>query len=114
MAPEQARSMMVRLENKVRRGDGVDQMLDKLPDDVIANVVRQIRKRLGLAEPAPREDTAAKKAADEAAAAKRAEAEARRKHEEQKSKPVEYNFAKKAEQLFGVKMENRFVFALEH
>uniref|UniRef100_A0A7S1MS12 PIH1 domain-containing protein 1 n=1 Tax=Neobodo designis TaxID=312471 RepID=A0A7S1MS12_NEODS len=114
MAPEQARAMMMRLENKVRRGDGVDQMLDKLPPEVIDNVVRHIRKRLGLAEPAPSKDSEEKRKADAAAAAKRAEAEARRKREEQQSKPVEYNFAKKAEQLIGVKMENRFVFALEH
>jgi hypothetical protein len=105
MPPEQARSMMMRIENKVRRGDSIDDLMDKLPEDALENVVLHIRQRLGLAVPekAKAKNAAAAKAADEAAPPAA-----------EMPKPVEYNFAKKAEQLCGVKLENRFVFALEH
>lgn len=123
MPPEQMKNMLVRLENKVKRGDSIDQMLEKLPDDVLENICEYIRDKCGLES--KRKERQKQREEEAAAAKKKKEAEAAAAgagDEKKKDKPkeeedgniVEYDFSKKAENLFGVKMYNRYVFALEH
>jgi hypothetical protein len=96
---------MARLESRTLKGDSVDVMIEKMSPDVLHAVSNYIRSRLGL-EPLPVPQQVEKPVA------------AGHKFEQQKqadsSVEVEYNFAKKAENLFGVQMYNRYVFALEH
>ena len=109
MPPDQARLMMMRLEGKVRNGDGIDEMLDKMPEDVLFNVCNCIRQKLGLELRKMEESIVQNNKISKAEAAKE-------EFEEScgKNNGAEYNFAKKAENLFGVKMNNRYVFALDH
>lgn len=123
MPPEQWRSMLMRLEGKVLKGDSVDEMLTKLPADILQSICDHLRTKLGL-EPAQKkpEPAPAKKVtfAEEnkktgAASAKDEKSTWEKQMEDQNNTGnVEYNFAKKAEQLFGVQMNNRYVFALDH
>lgn len=120
MNPDQQRAMLMRIEGKVRKGDSVDQLLDKLPDDVLGSICVFLRGKLGLEQrPAP----------PKAAAPSPSEKKVRFEESETESKSsnawtkqletegnvanVEYNFAKKAETLFGVEMNNRYLFALD-
>lgn len=112
MPPDQARLMLMRLESKTRNNDTIDEMLDKMPEDVLFNVCNCIRDKLGLerkkAEEVFSQQLLKNKNADAAAV--------KEQYEESSGAQggSEYNFAKKAENLFGVKMMNRYVFALDH
>ena len=107
MPPDQAKLMLMRLESKTRNNDTIDEMLDKMPEDVLFNVCNCIRDKLGLERKNP-EDVFPTKPTE------------KMKEEFEEANGVassggsEYNFAKKAENLFGVKMMNRYVFALDH
>lgn len=118
MNPEQQRAMLMRIEGKIRRGDSVDQLLDKLPDDVLGSICVFLRSKLGLEQ---RQQPPAK-----APASKSVSFEEKEKPDNKNSNEwaqqldnnnnttnVEYNFAKKAETLFGVEMNNRYLFALD-
>ena len=98
MPKEQAQMMLMRLETKTRNNDGIDALLDKLPDEAILATCNCLREKLGLEQRKPPPPSAP------AEAPPAADAEPQR----------EYNFAKKAENLFGVLMFNRYVFALDH
>ena len=70
MPPEELRSFMVRLEGRVRKGDTVDQLLDKLPSDVIDIIAASIRAKLGLAPLKVAEPTHPKEPAKDRGASK--------------------------------------------
>jgi hypothetical protein len=119
MNSEQQRAMLMRLEGKIRRGDSVDQLLDKLPDDVIGSICVFLRGKLGLEQrqaPVAKGPPAEKKVRfDEKAplAEKDTNEWTQQLDNNNSTTNVEYNFAKKAETLFGVEMNNRYLFALD-
>ena len=144
MPKEQQQSLLVRLEGRVMRGDSVDQLIEKLPPDVLETVSLHIRSNLGL----QRSSTTDKKNSSNntkkvdveevgGPTKKKVQFEEQKKDVDPKStqqpkktsgsatsvweeelentnNTVEYNFAKKAENLFGVLLANRYVFALDH
>ena len=119
MPPEQKRHMMARIESRKKTGDGIDQLLEKLPEDALNAISNLIRHELGLE---PLKAPAAKKPPPQPAAADtkkgKADVNEHGSHADAAvrtdDRVVEYNFAKKAETLFGVTMYNRYTFALDH
>jgi hypothetical protein len=118
MSPEQQRSMLMRLEGKVLKGDSVDEMLNKLPEDIILSICDHLRAKLGLEpakKPAKKVTFAEESSAPVTNHTKTDKSTWEKQMEDQNSLgTVEYNFAKKAEHLFGVPMNNRYLFALDH
>lgn len=126
MSREQQHAMLLRLEGKIKRGDSVDQLLEKLSEDVLTSICRFLRDKLGLEQ---RTASAAQKAPKKVSfdeTGKRPESccEGQSCAPQSGTTPweaklndttenVEYNFAKKAEKLFGVLMNNRYIFALD-
>ena len=120
---EQQQSMILRIEQRILRGDSVDQMIEKLPPDVLASICSYLRGKLGLEDPnaKKKKDSACSSGAcDKNCKDSKGTANAEKSTwEKQLDDPselasVEYNFAKKAEKLFGVTMNNRYLFALDH
>ena len=112
MPRDQQQAMLVRLEQRIRRGDSVDELLDKMPADALALLCRHLRTKLGLEvppmpAPAPAAAAPAPNNTDNSD-------HLEKKLKDSSSDTVEYNFAKKAERLFGVEMNNRYLFALDH
>ena len=105
MPPDTARAMMLRLENRIKKGDDIDKLIDSLPQDIIDAVTGSIRKRLGLAPLKSLPTTVIPPPVATAPAGATSSSSAT---------DHEFNFSKKAENLFGVKMNNRYVFALDH
>jgi hypothetical protein len=108
MPPEQMRNMMTRIEGRIKKGDTIDELIEKMDPTVLDALTGHMRNRLGLQQLPKAEDA-------EKAKAKVLEEQKKHKmaeHEQQAN--VEHNFAKKAENLFGIKMYNRYVFALDH
>lgn len=119
MNPEQQQAMLMRIEGKIKRGDSVDQLLEKLPEDVLGSICKFLRGKLGLEQ---RTEPKKKSIADEkkvrfeeppAGDDKNSNAWTKQLESDNTSTNVEYNFAKKAETLFGVEMNNRYLFALD-
>lgn len=103
---EQAQIMLARLESKRRNNDAIDKLLDMLSDDALYATTVALRDKLGL-EQLKRPDPPAKKEATPPVAAEDGGVDVSEDHRE-------YNLANKCENLFGVKMYNRYVFALDH
>lgn len=134
MSSQQLTAILPRLENRIKRGDSVDTLLEKLPPEVIGSICRFIRSKLGLVEPpASSKDKEKKKVSFNEAANSVSQPVAapaatpiptgpdsgKSTWDKQLEDPVsvanvEYNFAKKAEKMFGVLMNNRYLFALDH
>lgn len=128
MPKEQLPLMLQRLEGRVRKGDSLDVMLEKLPGEVIDCICDYLRSRLSL-EPRNKKkvkfsdnvDVVAPDASSPAAAdGEKKSAAPIRKNKEEYSKPDEetddsrtYNYAKRSMKLFGVEFHNRYLFALD-
>ncbi|CAJ1037056.1 putative PIH1 N-terminal domain/PIH1 CS-like domain containing protein [Leishmania utingensis] len=127
---EQLPGMLHRLEGRIRKGDSVDALLDKLPEPMLDALIDYIREKLSL-EPRPRTVPAAKgkgKAASPSdshqansaspvslSAAKAADAELSNKKASPESQTAmqEFNVTKQSEALLGVAFHNRYLFALD-
>ncbi|RNF09024.1 PIH1 domain-containing protein 1 [Trypanosoma rangeli] len=118
LPPDQLRVMLQRLENKIRKGDSIDEMLDKFPPSMIDAICRHIRDKLGLEQRPPpsclhKEPPTANSGAAAPVQTAKGEAEDVTQEVEVEEGRVEYNFAKKSEKLFGVAFHNRYLFALD-
>jgi hypothetical protein len=98
--------MLLRLETRTRNGDGLDQLLDTLPEEALFATCNCLRDRLGLETKQPPVPKKKQPTADDDEEGAGAGASA--------IKNTEYNSANKAENLFGVKMYNRYLFALDN
>ncbi|KAG5467019.1 hypothetical protein LSCM1_01198 [Leishmania martiniquensis] len=131
MPREQLPCMLHRLEGRIRKGDSVDALLEKLPDPVLDALIDYIREKLSLL---PRErKTTDSKGDDKAASlfssheahsaldvppsvsnASGAEVSNKRATAESYPRPMEeFNVTKQSEELFGVAFHNRYLFALD-
>lgn len=110
MPKEQQQIMLVRLEQRIKKGDSVDELLKKMPADALAMLCRHLRTQLGLEVPpeAPSSNVSQTKNTEPT------ENWEDKLKADASSDTIEYNFAKKAERLFGVEMNNRYLFALDH
>ncbi|RNF25905.1 PIH1 domain-containing protein 1 [Trypanosoma conorhini] len=118
LPPEQLRVMLQRLETKTRKGDSVDEMLEKFPPSMVDAICRHIRDKLGLEQrPPPGDPNKPTPTVDSGTAAPAAAVEGEAKGVTQEGEAeegrVEYNFAKKSEKLLGVAFHNRYLFALD-
>lgn len=125
MSKEQQLLMLQRLESGTRKGDSLDVMLDKLPAEVIGCICSYLRDKLSLEPLKPKKKVCFKNEAEVVEAApKNAEplpisdkkttanpAAAAAPSDENDSSV--YNYAKRAEKLFGVEFHNRYLFALD-
>lgn len=113
MPNEQLHGMLVRIEGRIKRGDSVDALIERLPPDALDSIADYIRAKLGL-EAAKRAPPPPPKPAKPAAVVAAEEKGLMAPVEDEGAATVEFNFAKKAEQLCGVLMNNRYLFALDH
>ncbi|ORC92027.1 PIH1 domain-containing protein 1 [Trypanosoma theileri] len=124
LPPEQLKMMLHRLESKIRKGDSIDDMLEKFPDSMIGAICRYIRGKLGLEQRPEKEEESVKKPQGETKvcennSAKKGEikettvATNSATETTEDGERLEYNFAKKSEKLFGVAFHNRYLFALD-
>ncbi|KAL7702012.1 PIH1 N-terminal domain/PIH1 CS-like domain containing protein [Lotmaria passim] len=115
MPREQLPSMLSRLEGRIRKGDSVDVLLNKLPEPMLEALIDYIREKLSL-EPRPKHAAAAVQTNVEPVA----NARTARKGD-MPAKPAtglpspgqEFNVTKQSEALFGVAFHNRYLFALD-
>ncbi|KEG13667.1 PIH1 domain-containing protein 1 [Trypanosoma grayi] len=129
LPPDQLSAMLQRLETKTRRGDSIDEMLEKFPESMIDAICRYIRSKLGL-EQRPLSDGDKTKADGNSGAttttttttttapppvgtATTTTAPQSIDGAMEEDGRIEYNFAKKAEKLVGVAFHNRYLFALD-
>ncbi|EPY26618.1 hypothetical protein AGDE_11177 [Angomonas deanei] len=102
---EQLVPFLHRLEHKVRKGDSLDTLMEKMPEETLWAVTNYIRKKLNL-EPVVKQDKAPKKKvtfSDSAEKEGHAAADS----------TVEYNNSKKSDLLFGISFQNRYLFTLD-
>ncbi|CCW68937.1 unnamed protein product [Phytomonas sp. Hart1] len=113
MPKEELPGLLARLEGRVRRGDSVDELLDKLAEPILDGLTDFIRDLLGL------EPRKAKKRVrfDEQPTATPADpprpAETAKPLDGGEKEQVEYNNATRSEKLFGIAFHNRYLFALD-
>lgn len=126
MPREQLPAMLHRLEGRIRKGDSVDALLDKLPAQVLESLIDYIREKLSL-EPRPKrvapplapEEVAAGKAGgtsentEDSPPASKVNASGKAAAAATSEAPVEFNAMKQSEALFGVAFHNRYLFALD-
>lgn len=126
---EQLPSMLARIEGRIRKGDSIDDLFEKLPDQVVHALGDYIREKLSLA---PRvsskekksvkfsEDTGQRAApskdpSEDAGVTARAEKlDVPAEDGGSDDSRVVFNYAAKAEKLFGVAFHNRYLFALDN
>eukprot|EP00796_Vickermania_ingenoplastis_P006138 gene6138-4418_t len=108
MPKDQLPIMLQRLENGIRKNDSLDVMLEKLPSEVITCICDYIREKLSL-EPKRKSKQVRFNDAVDATAVKKKET----KPDEESDDTRTYNYAKRAEKLFGIELRNRYVFALD-
>eukprot|EP00744_Colponema_vietnamica_P007788 GILI01011160.1.p1 GENE.GILI01011160.1~~GILI01011160.1.p1 ORF type:complete len:554 (+),score=107.98 GILI01011160.1:49-1710(+) len=115
MAKEQQQLMLLRIEKKVMKGDSIDELLTKMPPEAQHQLCRHLRSLLGL-EQLPQAEKA--QLPEPPISTDGAHTDmtkwADKMQDQESTETVEYNFAKKAERLFGVEMHNRYLFALDH
>ena len=102
LPPEEARTLLARLTDGKIRGDSVDQLLEKLPKTAVSSLINVIRDKLGLA-PVPQPDQKVKQQSDDKDVSP----------EDDDDDHHHYGFDKMSEKLFGVKLKNRYMFALD-
>eukprot|EP01064_Diplonema_japonicum_P006705 TRINITY_DN1454_c0_g3_i1.p1 TRINITY_DN1454_c0_g3~~TRINITY_DN1454_c0_g3_i1.p1 ORF type:complete len:603 (+),score=140.87 TRINITY_DN1454_c0_g3_i1:49-1809(+) len=102
LPPSEATTLLGRLIDGTKRGDSVDPLLDKLPSEAITSMIVAIREKLGLAAPEPPKKEPVKKEVPK-------EAEEGEEDDEAHS----FGFHKMGKKLFGVDIQNRFLFALD-
>lgn len=130
MPREQLPGMLYRLERRIRKGDSIDMLLEKLPEPMLNALIDYICEKLSL-EPRQRKASAVKgehhtasssslhkgnpTAAVSPLAAKAAEAEDSNKRPPTESQPAMQVFhaTTQSEALFGVQLHNRYLFALD-
>lgn len=125
MPRDQLPSMLHRLEGRIRKGDSIDVLLDKLPDQMLDALIDYIRDKLSLQ---PRKRSAPSKASGSTASASssaadgKAEADSKSAPKAQVQAPPppepqpavqEFNVTKQTEALFGVAFHNRYLFSLD-
>lgn len=120
MPRDQLPVMLHRLEGRVRKGDSIDVMLEKLPEPMLDALIDYIRDKLSL-EPRPKRPAASAKGngednamnvPPEAAKASGAPPVAAAQPPPSSS-TQEYNITKQSETLFGVAFHNRYLFSLD-
>ena len=109
MSKEQQQTMLMRVENKILKGDSIDELIKRLPQEAVDGLSRYLRNKLGLEIPASLQKKPTPNKEEEAKSVWQKQLE-----DEKNADTVEYNFAKKASRLFGVEMQNRYLFALDH
>ncbi|CBZ30986.1 conserved hypothetical protein [Leishmania mexicana MHOM/GT/2001/U1103] len=130
MPRDQLPGMLYRLERRIRKGDSIDTLLEKLPEPMLNALIDYICEKLSL-EPRQRKASAAKEEHNVASsspshegnptsavsplAAKAAEADDSNKRPPTESQPAMQVFHSTAqsEALFGVQLHNRYLFALD-
>lgn len=118
MTKEQQQLMLMRLENKVMKGDSIDELLTKMPAEAQNQLCRHLRSLLGLEQLPQKSTVAPSQPQTQEAMSEGSHTDmtkwASKMQDQDSNETVEYNFAKKAEKLFGVTMNNRYLFALDH
>eukprot|EP01060_Flectonema_neradi_P011468 TRINITY_DN18542_c0_g1_i1.p1 TRINITY_DN18542_c0_g1~~TRINITY_DN18542_c0_g1_i1.p1 ORF type:complete len:607 (+),score=140.94 TRINITY_DN18542_c0_g1_i1:47-1822(+) len=105
LSDEETKSLLARLTSGKMIGDSVDQLLEKLPATAINSLINVIRDKLGLA-PTPTPPTDTPKPSE-------AKPEPATKPDEDDDSDHHYGFDKMSEKMFGIKLRNRYVFALD-
>eukprot|EP01062_Namystynia_karyoxenos_P060812 TRINITY_DN5253_c0_g1_i1.p1 TRINITY_DN5253_c0_g1~~TRINITY_DN5253_c0_g1_i1.p1 ORF type:complete len:620 (+),score=273.68 TRINITY_DN5253_c0_g1_i1:76-1935(+) len=103
---EEARTLMSRLMDGKKRGDNVDDLLDKLPRPAIENMIDAIRAKLGLAK---------RPEVIEAEKRRKAVEQQQKEQKEKEDDPNWFGYGgdRAAEKLFGFKFRNRYLFGLD-
>jgi hypothetical protein len=118
MPRDQLPSMLHRLEGRLRKGDSVDVLLDKLPEPMLDALIDYIREKLSL-EPRARRTTVKNNAEENMTNATTTSlAKEPVKAAAATSRPPspavqDFNVTKLSETLFGVVFHNRYLFALD-
>ncbi|KPI86501.1 hypothetical protein ABL78_4441 [Leptomonas seymouri] len=114
MPRDQLPGMLHRLEGRLRKGDSIDVLLDKLPEPMLDALIDYIREKLSLL---PRPKAAPKDSSEENAAKAPAASEAKAPAKPAAAAPPpptqQFNVTKQCETLFGVAFHNRYLFALD-
>ncbi|KAK7200866.1 pre-RNA processing PIH1/Nop17 [Novymonas esmeraldas] len=127
MPRDQLPAMLHRLEGRIRKGDSIDTLLDKLPDPMLDALINHIREKLSLQPRLPRQTTTSAASPSSssstalvpppttAAPVATATNTPPPPPPPQERDPAiqEFNVTKQSEALFGVAFHNRYLFALD-
>ncbi|KPA86527.1 hypothetical protein ABB37_00673 [Leptomonas pyrrhocoris] len=116
MPREQLPAMLHRLEGRLRKGDSIDVLLDKLPAPMLDALIDYIREKLSLEpRPKPAPKNSGEASTIDAPAASKGSGPAKSTTAAAPPPPSsqEFNATKQSETLFGVAFHNRYLFALD-